>query len=75
MNQRNRRSLQSTTNNYISNPVVCIPRGSALLFENINKEHYPVYMKDSLINTNENFDYSEFTILGQKLESDTSTIT
>eukprot|EP00347_Sterkiella_histriomuscorum_P016022 403354791 len=56
-----------TSQNYVSNPVVCMPGGSALIFEEISKSHYPVYMKDSLINTNSNFDYSSFSVLETKL--------
>ena len=44
-----------------------MPGGSALIFEEISKSHYPVYMKDSLINTNSNFDYSSFSVLETKL--------
>lgn len=46
--------------------------GSALIFQNINKLHYPVYLKDSLINTNSDFDYSAFNILAAKLYNGTN---
>ena len=52
---------------YIRNPVVCIKQGSALLFDGIDAYHYPVYEKDSLINTNSQFDYSKFLYLAKQL--------
>ena len=56
---KRRRSLQATgQENFIRNPVICLTQGSALLFENLSKTHYPAYLKDSLINTNPDFDYS-----------------
>lgn len=49
-----------------------MPSGSAMIFENINKNHYPVYLKDSLINTNPSFDYSAFDVLATKLLNGTN---
>lgn len=58
------RNLQETeVPNYISRPVVCSNLGVAILFENLNNETYPVYDRDNLLNTNDNFDYSDFTKL------------
>ncbi|CDW74865.1 cast multi-domain protein [Stylonychia lemnae] len=67
---KKRRNLQTAgQDNYIRNPVVCLTQGSALLFENLSKTHYPVYLKDSLINTNGAFDYSQFTNLATKVKN------
>lgn len=66
------RNLQSINTddqvyNYIANPVICMQRGSAMLFENLDALTYPVYDKDSLLNTNEMFDYGEFLKLPELL--------
>jgi len=60
-----RRGLQAATP--ITNPVICMTAGSALLFENISPSNYPVYQKDSLLNTNPNFDFSQFLLLQSQL--------
>lgn len=67
-----RRSLQDAEDGaaYITNPVICTSRGSALLFENLSAEKYPIYVKDSLLNTNDNFDYGEFDALSSMLSTD-----
>ena len=68
-----RRDLQDNEDEgaaYITNPVICTTRGSALLFENLSAEKYPVYVKDSLLNTNDNFDYGEFDALSALLSSE-----
>jgi hypothetical protein len=51
------RRLQTTASNsddaqFINNPVVCTTSGSAMLFDSLSEEKYPIYMKDSLLNTN-----------------------
>ena len=64
---RNHVKLQNTimgsSNNYstpvISNPLVCIKVGDSILFD-ISTGFYPVYVKDSLLNTNQDFDFSSF---------------
>ena len=55
---------------YITNPVVCTTLGSALLFENLTADKYPVYEKDSLLSTNDNFDYGEFDALSELLSTE-----
>ncbi len=49
-----------------------MPQGSALLFENLSLKNYPVYQKDSLINTNPTFDFSKFLMLAQTLKNQTN---
>ena len=78
-NQNGGRALQATAKapakpdgpgKFITNPVICINRGSALLFEGLGPKNYPVYVKDSLLNQNEeNFDYGEFGELANKLKN------
>jgi len=41
------------------------------LFENLNETTYPVYLRDSLLNTNEFFDYGEFLALPSQLINST----
>ena len=49
--------------------MICINRGSALLFEGLGPKNFPVYVKDSLLNQNEeNFDYGEFGKLSDLLK-------
>ena len=43
----------------MSNPIVCISAGSSVIFD-ITNTQYPIYLKDSLLNTNPSFDYWEF---------------
>ena len=31
--------------------------GSSILFENLSDTSYPIYLRDSLLNTNDDFDY------------------
>eukprot|EP00981_Chlorochromonas_danica_P012180 scaffold4601_cov146-Ochromonas_danica.AAC.2 len=46
----------------LSNPYVTIYVGDSLVFD-VSKDSYPVYVKDSLLNTNSDFDYSKFRAL------------
>ena len=55
------------TSSYISNPVVCKTLGSAILWEQLTTNKYPVYLKDSLLNTNDDFDFGEFDKLPDQL--------
>lgn len=61
------RSLQSggpgATGYVIRNPVVCGAAGSAIMFDGLSPEHYPVYQKNSLLNTNDEFDFGSFVQL------------
>ncbi|CDW71824.1 gcc2 and gcc3 domain-containing protein [Stylonychia lemnae] len=68
-----RRQLQSTTSaNVITNPVMCIKQGNAVLFSvNSYKQQYPVYYKDSILNTNQNFDYGPFLELQSSIQRGT----
>jgi len=46
---------------------VCKTLGSAILWENLSTERYPIYLKDSLLNTNDEFDFGEFDELPENL--------
>lgn len=71
-NARGRRLVTSSTG--ISNPVICISLNDTYIFS-ISKTHYPVYSKDSLLNTNKNFDYGAFQQLASLMDSASSSIT
>jgi hypothetical protein len=54
----------------IENPCICLSNGDALLFSlGEGQANYPVYVKDSLLNTNDNFDYGDFRALATKAKS------
>lgn len=50
-----------------TNPTVCMRVGDGVFFEIKSPQNYPVYAKDSALNTNPDFDYSLFRELGDKL--------
>ena len=64
------RSLATTT--AIRNPLFCLDLGDTMMFGISDTTHYPVYLKDSLINSNENFDYSLFRDLATAINNGTS---
>jgi len=43
---------------------MCVPLNSAVLFE-VSGSSYPVYLKDSILNTNLDFDYGPFLNLAK----------
>lgn len=49
-----RRELQTTSSTpAITNPVLCVKQGAVIVFDvNPTKKQYPVYVKDSILNTN-----------------------
>lgn len=62
---KRRRNLQETTK--ITNPVMCIKQYDSVLFE-ITDGRYPVYLKNSILNSNEDFDYGPFLQLAKMVE-------
>ncbi|CAM9390848.1 unnamed protein product, partial [Pylaiella littoralis] len=55
-----RRSLQdSDAEPAVESPLTCVSQGDSVLFD-ISSGCYPVYQKDSLLNSNLEFDYGEF---------------
>ena len=60
-----------------TSPTLCLRQGEGLVFD-LSSEgantHYPVYMKDSILNTNPSFDYGAFRRLGELLEADAAEI-
>jgi hypothetical protein len=57
--QHHRRLSNTTEPPTLYNPAVCLIAGESVLFDVSNRQ-YPVYLKDSLLNTNPQFDYSAF---------------
>ena len=47
----------------VPNALMCVEVGDGILFEMPGRT-YPVYVRDSLLNTNPAFDYSEFALMG-----------
>eukprot|EP00758_Cryptobia_borreli_P009290 Tbor_TRINITY_DN5465_c7_g2::TRINITY_DN5465_c7_g2_i1::g.24551::m.24551 len=66
-----------TTERPVANPIVCLNKGDAMAWDvsDPSRKRYPVYIKDSLLNTNPNFDYSAFLELAEKIKSPGFTIT
>lgn len=65
--------LNTSTYPQIPKPLVCINQNDTIVFD-IDDQNYPVYSKDSLINSNPNFDYSSFRNL-QTLASQSRVLT
>jgi hypothetical protein len=53
---------------HVRNPVICLQLGDSILYK-VTKESYPQYEKDSLLNTNPNFDYGPFRELDDMAKS------
>lgn len=53
----------------IVQPLVCLNYGEGILFHITDPQHYPKYLKDSLLNTNGNFDYGAFRKLENYMKS------
>eukprot|EP01022_Parablepharisma_sp_SALTPOND_P014589 TRINITY_DN199_c1_g1_i1.p1 TRINITY_DN199_c1_g1~~TRINITY_DN199_c1_g1_i1.p1 ORF type:complete len:4309 (-),score=431.50 TRINITY_DN199_c1_g1_i1:34-12960(-) len=64
-----RRFLESTSSGKVENPAICIKLGDSVTFDIPSAEHYPVYLKDAMANSNPNFDYSAFMSLENKIKS------
>ena len=52
---------------------MCLKQGNAVLFEvNSALNQYPVYLKDSILNTNPTFDYGPFLSLAKTVSQGTA---
>ncbi len=65
--EEKRRLLATVSSTEITNPVMCISMGDSVVFEVDGNGHYPVYQKDSLLNTNSDFDYGPFKMLAEEM--------
>eukprot|EP01022_Parablepharisma_sp_SALTPOND_P009167 TRINITY_DN1381_c0_g1_i1.p1 TRINITY_DN1381_c0_g1~~TRINITY_DN1381_c0_g1_i1.p1 ORF type:complete len:3672 (+),score=433.12 TRINITY_DN1381_c0_g1_i1:8055-19070(+) len=64
-----KRLLAEVSSTEIMNPVMCIHEGDTAIFEIDGNGHYPVYQKDSLLNSNPDFDYGPFKILSERISA------
>jgi len=46
-----------------------MPEGDSMLFTITDPYHYPVYLKDSVMNSNEEFDYGSFLTLASSMQN------
>lgn len=53
----------------LQNPVMCVAAGNSMVFTITDPLHYPVYLKDSVMNSNANFDYGAFLILADQMNT------
>jgi|LauGreDrversion4_2_1035121.scaffolds.fasta_scaffold1660133_1 hypothetical protein len=53
----------------LKNPMFCLARGDSMIFTIRNPYHYPVYLKDSVINSNPSFDYGSLLILADQMKA------
>ena len=60
--------LNGTTFDGIDDPLTCVELGDSILFT-VTNESYPVYDEDSLLNTNDAFDYGQFRELVENQQS------
>ncbi|EQC38608.1 hypothetical protein, variant [Saprolegnia diclina VS20] len=67
------RRRRLTESNGILNPMLCLQKSDSVLFS-ISGASYPVYMKDSLMNTNPSFDYGPFRSLQEAMASNASSV-
>jgi hypothetical protein len=67
--ENTRRSMITSLEAGIRSPVFCLNLGDSMLFEGVSVDHYPVYLKDSLANSNPDFDYAAFLELEVKLQA------
>ncbi|CAK4486847.1 unnamed protein product [Aphanomyces euteiches] len=70
---KSRRRRLAETSTGIPNPMLCLQKGDSIMFA-VTNESYPVYAKDSLMNTNPAFDYGAFRTLEEKLKSNSLSI-
>ncbi|OQS01038.1 hypothetical protein ACHHYP_01968, partial [Achlya hypogyna] len=57
----------------ILNPMLCLQRSDSVLFS-LSAGSYPVYVKDSLMNTNPSFDYGTFRTLQETMQSNATAV-
>lgn len=65
---KQRRLQSATPTEEIPNPVYCIREQDTFLYTIENPTHYPVYMKDSVMNNNLQFDYGSFIDLATEMK-------
>eukprot|EP00916_Digyalum_oweni_P001663 GHVL01003165.1.p1 GENE.GHVL01003165.1~~GHVL01003165.1.p1 ORF type:complete len:2482 (-),score=594.12 GHVL01003165.1:550-7173(-) len=74
LNADHGRNSQQVAAPSIRNPVLCVPLGASVVWR-ISDGRYPVYVKDSLLNSNKDFDISPFRSLAVQMEKGTGKLT
>ena len=73
---RRRRQTDTADVADIDNPLLCLEVNEAVMFtiseDNNGSYHYPVYIKDHLLNTNQGFDYGPFNQLANYIITNVS---
>jgi hypothetical protein len=74
INGRFRRQSTDSLPQTISNPLLCLQINEAIVFQinqdaNSSSVHYPVYIKEHLLNSNPGFDYGAFRQLANFIQS------
>ena len=54
----------------LQNPVYCLLLGQTMIFSITSQDHYPVYLKDSILNTNKGFNFSPFLELASFINNE-----
>lgn len=70
--QKQRRLTTPAASSSIANPLVCLSLGDGLYFDLSIPRSYPIYLKNSMLNTNPSFDYGAFRSLATNLNSNSS---
>jgi len=65
--QERRRLQTESSNKKIFNPLYCINAADSFIFSIDDPNHYPVYMKNSVMNSNDVFDYGAFNVLEEDM--------
>lgn len=73
INTNTSRRMLASTNSLMQSVIMCIQPNNAVSFS-ISSQHFPVYVKNSLYNTNMNFDAGLFDVLETKLINSNITI-
>ncbi|KAL8012133.1 putative tyrosine-protein kinase ephrin type A/B receptor [Plasmopara halstedii] len=65
--RRQRRLTTATASKSIANPMVCLSLGDGLYFDLSVPRSYPIYLKNSMLNTNPSFDHGAFRLIAEKV--------
>jgi hypothetical protein len=70
------RRLQINSSKTLYNPVLCFKEGDVVFFQvDSATKNFPQYYKDSILNTNKEFDYGPFTDLANLILKQNVTVT
>ncbi|CCI46527.1 unnamed protein product [Albugo candida] len=75
-----RRRLSTSQKSLLFNPIVCVRSGGGIAFDlrhgisSFGRVSYPMYLKDSMLNTNPHFDYGAFREVAMRIDSNASKV-